>query len=454
MPAAVSRSPHEAFRNPRTPGRRRKPADDADAPKPNGEDHGEPLGYGEPEWIGWAQKSRQGNLLNNFNNAVLALERDPLFTALFAHDDMARQTVTRRVIGGQTNPRPAGLLHDNHISAVQRALQRLGLRHVGREVTVQAIEFVAHQARFHPLRDWLDGLAWDEAPRLDNLLASYFGADDREDRTRAYLQRVGPMFLIGMVARVYEPGCQHDYMLVLEGPQGILKSSALRVLGGQWFSDALPDLNGDPVRLSQFLRGKWLIEVPELASFRGAASEHLKSFVSRPVEDYIPKFGQGEVHEPRQCAFAGTTNQKVYLHDETGGRRYWPVTCGTIDLASLRQHRDQLLAEAVDRYKRGASHYPEPGWEADHLKPRQEARYEADEAWEPAVASYLRGRNTSVYVKDIAIEALDFAASRIGRADQRRITTILDRLGWRRGQRTAISIPWLPPGSADDPPPF
>lgn len=452
----MTRPPTEVFRNPRTPGRRRKAAVDQPAPTSgNGADHeAEPIGYGEPDWWQWAQKTRQGNLLNNFNNAKLALESDPQFAGLFAHDEMARQTVTVREVGGHKNPRPAGLLHADHISAVQLALQRLGMRHMGREITVLAIEWVASRSRFHPLRDWLEGLTWDGEGRLNALLPSYFGCDNREPATAEYLARVGPMFLIGLCARVFDPGVQHDYMLVLEGPQGILKSSALRVLGGHWFSDALPDLNGDQIRLSQWLRGKWLIEVAELASFRGAASEHLKSFVTRQIESYIPKFGQGEVAEPRQCGFVGTTNQRVYLHDETGGRRYWPVTCGDINLAALREHREQLIAEAVARYREGEAHWPEPDWEAHHLKPRQEARYEADEAWEPAIAAYLRGRTEPVYVKDIAIEALDFAASRIGRLDQRRITTILERLGWRRGHRTEKSIPWIAPSHRADPPPF
>ena len=346
----MSRAPTGFWDPPAKRARRKQAAAAVDQPAPtsgNGADHeAEPIGYGEPDWWQWAQKTRQGNLLNNFNNAKLALESDPQFAGLFAHDEMARQTVTVREVGGHKNPRPAGLLHADHISAVQLALQRLGMRHMGREITVLAIEWVASRSRFHPLRDWLEGLAWDGEGRLNALLPAYFGCDNREPATAEYLARVGPMFLIGLCARVFDPGVQHDYMLVLEGPQGILKSSALRVLGGHWFSDALPDLNGDQIRLSQWLRGKWLIEVAELASFRGAASEHLKSFVTRQIESYIPKFGQGEV--------ARAAAMRVRRHHQSARLPARRDRRAALLAGDVRRHQPRRTARAPGATDRGS----------------------------------------------------------------------------------------------------
>jgi predicted P-loop ATPase len=237
------------------------------------------------------------------------------------------------------------------------------------------------------------------------------------------------MFLIAMIARVFQPGCKADYMLVLEGPQGALKSTACATLAGAWFSDNLPDLNkSDPIRLSIHLRGKWLIEIAEMSSFNATESHRLKEFITQREERYTPKFGRNEVYEPRQCLFIGTTNQSVYLKDETGGRRFWPVICGTIDLEALARDRDQLLAEAVSLFQSGAHWWPGRGFEAEVIRPQQEARYEAD-IWERIIRDYLSGRY-EVTTLEIANVALQIQVGMIQTATNRRIASILRNLGW------------------------
>lgn len=364
---------------------------------------------------------------SNLYNALHAMKIDAELLNIAALDQMLQIEILMTLPDSNEHfePRP---ITDADIGLIQRRLQELGLRRISRETVYQAIEIVAREGAFHPVRDYLNGLKWDGKARLQKWLHYYLGAEDTD-----YSGRIGEMFLISMAARVLAPGCKVDHMLVLEGPQGILKSTACGILAGPWFSDNLPDITAGK-DASQHLRGKWLVEVAELHALNRAEASLLKSFVSRQVERFRPSYGRLEVIEPRQCVFVGTTNRDTYLRDETGGRRFWPVKTADIDVDSLRLDRDQLFAEAVTLYRQGTPWWPDKNFEREHAAHEQAARFEAD-PWEDPIGQFIIGVKRTTILQ-IAKSALDFAKiDRLGTADARRIAAVLVALGWRRAKR-------------------
>jgi predicted P-loop ATPase len=378
-------------------------------------------------------------------NALIALRNDPALRDAIAYDEMLRSVILLHkigepLLGDVRDPRP---ITDKDVTDIQEWMQDAGLKRIGRETVRDAIESYGRDHGYHPVIDYLEAHKWDGTARLDGWLTTYLGAE-KTDYTRA----IGCMFLISMIARIFEPGCKADHMLILEGPQGELKSTACGILAGEWFSDCLPDIAAGGKDVSQHLRGKWLVEVPEMHAMNKAEASLLKSFITRTTERYRPSYGRMEVIEPRQCIFIGTTNKDAYLRDETGGRRFWPVKTGNINLDGLAENRDQLFAESVKAYREGVAWWPDKTFEREHIQPQQDARYESD-AWEPAVKKYLAGK-IRVTLLEVAVGALKYEVeppvryegepapargtplNRLGTADQRRLTALLTALGWEQ----------------------
>lgn len=390
------------------------------------------------EWRKCLQTDDRGQVIPNLANAAMALRLAPTLARLVAYDEMQCHALLRRRMPDSTMPsiiHPQSV-HDADVSALQEWLQRHGIPRLGRDIAQQALDLVARENTFHPVRDYLSKLHWDGISRIDKWLSYHLGAEPSP-----YVASIGRWFLIAMVARIMKPGCKADYMLVLEGPQGAQKSTACAILAGVWFSDNLPDLHhGDRVRLSMHLRGKWLIEISEMASISKAEAGSLKAFLTQTEERYTPKFARNEVIEPRQGLFIGSTNKMIYLRDETGGRRFWPVVTGTIDIEALKHDRDQLFAEAMVAYRNGDKWWPDREFEAEYIKPEQEARFEAD-AWEQAVSKYLTEKER-VTILEVAQKALFIDLPKIGTADQRRISAVLENIGWESTKRGTGGIRW------------
>lgn len=359
-------------------------------------------------------------------NVLVALRLDPALRDAFAYDEMLCAPMLMHRIGTPLEPAAADYprpLTDKDVTELQEWLQKVALKRVSRLAVSDAIDCHARNHNYHPVYDYLESLAWDGRERLEQWPATYLGAEPTP-----YAHAIGSMFLISMVARIFEPGCKADHMLVLEGPQGELKSSACGILAGEWFSDSLPDINAGK-DVSVHLRGKWLIEIAEMHALGRAEASLLKSFISRTIERYRPLYGRLEVHEPRQCVFIGTSNKDAYLRDETGGRRFWPIKTGRIELDALERDRDQLFAEAVNAYRQGRPWWPDKEFEREHIQSEQEARYEVDEWADPLGGYVLTVARTTI--PEIAKNALGLDPARLGIVEQKRIAAILQKFGWR-----------------------
>ena len=372
-----------------------------------------------------------GKPASNLANAIVVLRatmRDS-----FSLDEMACATLLMEPIICERGFEPR-TVSDVDLGRVQDFLQRKGLTRISREAVSTAIDVIGADNKFHPVHDYLEHLKWDGKLRLHNLFPGYFGAE-----RSPYSEAIGQMFLVSMVARIFKPGCKADHMVILEGAQGTLKSSACRILGDGWFSDNLPDISvGKDAQ--QHLRGKWLIEVAEMHSFNKTETALLKGFITRTDEQYRPSYGRRETVEPRQCVFIGTTNAESYLQDETGGRRFWPITCGTIDLEALTDDRDDLFAEAVALFKDGFRWWPEKDFEKETIAPEQAARYESD-AWVDPIKAYV-DTHDKFTISEVAKGALYIETPRIGTADQRRIRKVLIELGCKQQKKDWRGTRW------------
>lgn len=215
-----------------------------------------------------------------------------------------------------------------------------------------AVTKVTDDRSYHPIREFLDKLPnWDGIQRLDTLLIDYLGATDNE-----YIRAVTRKLLCAAIARVIMPGCKFDTMLVLNGPQGIGKSTLISKLCGEWFSDSLNLSDTKDKTAAEKLQGYWILEIGELAGLRKAEVETLRSFLSRQNDIYRASFGRRATPHPRQCIFIGTTNaENGYLRDTTGNRRFWPVKTpggGTKPSWTItNEDVQQIWAEALVYYK-------------------------------------------------------------------------------------------------------
>jgi predicted P-loop ATPase len=414
-----------------------------------------------PAWFNQLRTSPDGTPERNEANVITALSNDEAFAGALIFDEFRQEIVVNRPLPWDdphkaTIPRPWCEADDIRCA---EWLQRRDIN-VSSLVVARTIGAVARDIRIHPVREYLSNLKWDSVPRLEAWAVTYLGAADTR-LSRAF----GSLWVLSAVARVMDPGAKADQVLILEGPQGAKKSTALRTLAGaDWFTDELAEIGSKDA--AQQTRGVWIIEIAELDAIGRAEVSRIKSFLSRSVDRYRPPYERYVIDVPRQCVFAGTVNPDTYLRDETGNRRFWPIRCGKIDIDALRRDRDQLWAEAMVWYANCVKWWIEDEETKHMAEAAQEERYQGD-AWDGLIDRWLvydkerinYGNGAyddwrdvevarpeplaDVSVGEILKNAIGIEPAKWTKGDQMRVGAYLKARGWERYRcRINGSLEW------------
>ena len=373
----------------------------------------------------------EGRIIPVLANAIAAFRHAPEWGGVLAFNDFGFGTVALKPAPWGIVPKGEWTDHEDRLAA--EWLQKQGIL-VSVEIAGQAVQTAARDHPFHPVRTYLKGLQWDGVERLDWWLSNYLGAEDSD-----YSRAVGSRWMISAVARIFRPGAKADCCLILEGPQGIRKSTALRTIAGDYFTDELADLGSKDAAMQT--RGVWIIELSELDSLSSSDVARIKAFMSRTTDRFRPPYGMRLVESLRQCVFAGTVNHSTYLRDETGGRRFWPVTCGRIGIDELTRDRDQLWAEAKVRFDSGAPWWLETAELVQMASDQQIERYEGD-PWEEVIASWIEVQ-ASVSISQVLEKCLQKPQGLWTQTDKNRAARCLRALGWERyRERHGSRLEW------------
>ncbi|SMG28286.1 virulence-associated E family protein [Paraburkholderia susongensis] len=350
----------------------------------------------------------------NIDNAIAVLRRHPRFASRIWYDTFHQDIFTT---WDCDEPRPWADSDRVRVAAVLQG--EFGLVKFGDDLVEKSAIAVAQADQRDELRDWLQSLRWDGTPRLGDWLQRAVGAPDDE-----YHNAIGRNFILSMVARGLVPGCKVDTMPVFEGSQGAGKSKLLGILGGKYFSELSEGMDTKDFFVT--IQGTWLIEVAELDAFRKTEVTRIKQALSSREDRCRLPYAKRAVNLPRRVVFAGTTNEREYLRDATGARRFWPLAVASIDHDWLESNREQLFAEAVEAFNARATWWEVP---TEAARAQTDERRETD-AWEETISQWCIGRS-EVLVSEV-LAGIGVETARQGRPEQMRAARILGLIGYDR----------------------
>lgn len=434
------------------------------------DDFAEVVGEDEPENDDWAvglELDKQGKIKNSLDNLVMIIRNDKNLQNIAFNRH--RDGIDAK--GGLPWMQMKEGWNDSDNAALKVYLSKNydGMYSPGK--TKDALVTVASERAYHPIKAYLDNLPeWDGVSRVDRLLIDYFGAEDNV-YTKAAIRKT----MVAAVARIYQPGTKFDSVLILNGPQGIGKSTFFSKLAGDWFSDSLTITDMKDKAGPEKMQGYWILELGELAGMRKMDVEVVKSFISRVDDKFRASYGLAVENHPRQCVIVGSTNaESGFLRDITGNRRFWPVKVSGDSIKKSWQITtedvSQIWAEALVMYRRGEKLYLD-GEEARIASAEQKEALETDER-EGLVRAYLdtllpeNWAELSLYDRKNFLSGGDFGTESVGtvkrttvcnmeiwcecfgkeqasmrKADSYEISAIMQKIeGWEKADRTRVPI--------------
>lgn len=394
---------------------------------------------------GWRSKlicTSSGSPVANLANVVTALTDCEIFDAAFSWNSFSFKVHVNRPFLWRTDA-DGNDWRDEDDNRLCVWMQQQGIN-VNPKTCSDAVMTAAQNSKFHPIRDYLNGLVWDEIYRLDHWLSNYMGAEKTLFNAHA-----GASMLISAVARVMDPGCKVDTVVIFEGDQGIGKSTACRILGGKWYTDNMPDLSSKDAQ--QFVREKWIIELSELDAMSKHERGKVKAWATRQDEEFRAQYGRQFEKHPRQCIFVGSVNDDTYLNDETGGRRFYPVKVSGVDKEALARDRDQLWAEARHQYLQGTEWHITDPRVLEEAKEQQFARLVTHPWQEKIMECFVSHRFKPEYNGYLTAEFVltNFIEKPIKdqtQADKNAVSKALKALSFRKGKAERGNIrAYFPP---------
>ncbi|VDO06497.1 unnamed protein product [Brugia timori] len=375
------------------------------------------------------ERDKSGEILARVNNVAMALRR-PDFTGMEIRFDKFKDEIVWCPDGAQGEWRA---FKDADYVRLRITMERRGFKPIGRDLIRDVVLMVADENAFDTAIMWLSDLKWDGVPRVQTFLSDHFGVEPSD-----YHKAVSLYMWTALAGRVMEPGVKADMVPVLVGAQGLRKSTAVAAIA--------PDVNffceisfGDKeTDLSRRMRGKLVGEISELRGLMTREEESIKAFITRTHEEWVPKFREFQTTFPRRLLFIGTTNKNEFLADETGHRRWLPVTVGKVDVDSIVAVRDQLWAEGRELFKKNQIMFTT----AEDLAKEVHKDHIVTDAWDDVIKDWLNTEDAltgqkpadqyGINLQEVLTDALRFDAKSINRREELRAASVLRRLGYEK----------------------
>lgn len=417
-----------------------------------------PTAEGGPNGLGGGElppftRKKSGAIVATMTNAVMALRRPDLIGWRIGHDtfkdDITLASADCRGLGFGAGWRP---IRDADMVDLRMRLESLGFESAPKEMARDAVAKVAEEYRYDSAIVWLEGLekrGWDRVARCETFFIDYFGCEDTP-----YIRAVGTYLWSALAGRVLDPGCQVDMVPILEGAQGLRKSTAVAALvpGVEFFAEI--DFADREENTARRMRGVLVGEIAELRGLNTRDEDAIKKFITRRHENWIPKFKEFSTTFPRRLVLIATVNPKTsgFLGDETGHRRWLPVPVARANVEGIVSDREQLWAEAAALWRANGV-----VWGAvEGLAGAEHERYTVDDEWQGVIEAWVAGQiaargdesdfnelspiakslkseeRTQISLIDVATGALGFAVRDVGGLVQRRIGAVLRKMGYTK----------------------